>query len=149
TGEGLVLRDSNELRDAYEWSGGHIELVSSGKNQFDSSLLSVSADGTDAFFFTRDVLVANDKNGTLMKLYDARENGGLFVLPPTPPGVASDECHGAGSPTPPEPAISSASPGKGGQELTCRKGFVKKQGRCVKKKKPRRHGKRHGHRHGG
>jgi DNA-binding beta-propeller fold protein YncE len=144
TTEGLVLRDSNEKRDVYEWSDGQIELVSSGKNQFDSSLLSVSADGSDAFFFTRDVLVANDKNGTLMKLYDARENGGFFVVPAPPPCVASDECHGAGSPTPPEPVISSASPGQGGQELTCRKGFVKKRGRCVKKKKPRRHRRHRG-----
>jgi hypothetical protein len=148
TPEGLVLRDSNEKNDVYEWSKGQIELVSSGKNPFDSSLLSVSANGTDSFFFTRDVLVADDKNGTLMKVYDARANGGFFVVPPPPACVASDECHGAGSPSPPEPVISSASPGHGGQELTCRKGFVKKRGRCVKKK-PHRHGKRRGRPHRG
>jgi DNA-binding beta-propeller fold protein YncE len=149
TPESLVLRDSNEKKDVYEWSGGQIELISSGKDQFDSSLLSVSADGTDAFFFTRDVLVANDKNGTLMKLYDARESGGFFVIPEPPPCVASDECHGAGSPTPPEPVISSASPGKGGQELTCKKGYVKKRGKCVKKRKPHRNGKHRAKRHRG
>lgn len=149
TTEGLVLRDSNEKKDVYEWSHGQIELVSSGKNQFDSSLLSASADGTDAFFFTRDRLIADDKNGTLMKIYDARENGGFFVVPSSPACVASDECHGAGSPTPPEPVISSASPGQGGQELICKKGYTKKRGRCVRKK-PHRHGKRHGqHQKGG
>jgi hypothetical protein len=78
-----------------------------------------------------------------MKLYDAREDGGFFVVPDAPECVASDECHGAGSPAQPDPVISSASPGKGGQELICKPKFVNKRGKCVRKK-PRRHGKRHG-----
>jgi DNA-binding beta-propeller fold protein YncE len=148
TGEGLVLRDSNFKRDAYEWKEGKVELISSGHDRFDSGLLSVSADGTDAYFFTRDTLAVGDENGTLMKLYDARENGGFFVVPPEPECVASDECHGAGSPTPPPPEIGSASPGTGGQEETCRKGFVKRGNRCVRKHRPHRHPKRRGHRQG-
>ena len=36
--------------------------------RFDSALLSASADGTDAFFFTRDVLAPEeDRNGTLIE----------------------------------------------------------------------------------
>jgi hypothetical protein len=57
----------------------------------------VSSDGVDAFFFTRETLAPNDKNGTLMKIYDAREGGGFFVIPPPPTCAASDECHGPGS----------------------------------------------------
>ena len=53
-----------------------------GLSPFDSSLLGVSADGTDAYFFTRDVLVPQDKNGSLVKLYDARAEGGFPFLPP-------------------------------------------------------------------
>jgi DNA-binding beta-propeller fold protein YncE len=146
TAEALVLRDSNFKMDAYEWKEGGVELISSGHDPLDSGLLSVSADGTDAYFFTRDTLAVGDENGTLMKLYDARVNGGFFLVPEPPECVASDECHGAGSPTPPQPVIGSASPGKGGQEVGCKKAFVKKQGKCVRKH-PRRHVKRRGQRH--
>jgi hypothetical protein len=97
SGEPLVLRDTNQKLDAYEWSSGHIELISTGQSPFDSGLLSVTADGTDAFFFTREKLASNDENGNLMKLYTAREGGGFFVIPPTPPCAASDECHGPSS----------------------------------------------------
>jgi hypothetical protein len=97
SGESLALRDTNGKGDVYEWNDGKLELISSGQDRSDSSLLTVSADGVDAFFFTRETLAANDKNGTLMKLYDAREEGGFFVVPPPPGCRASDECHGTGS----------------------------------------------------
>jgi hypothetical protein len=92
-------------RDVYEWSNGKIELISSGQDRSDSSLLTVSADGVDVYFFTRETLAANDRNGTLMKLYDAREQGGYFVVPPPPGCRASDECHGAGSEAPPHLSV--------------------------------------------
>ncbi len=76
------------------------QLISTGGSPFDSSLLSASADGTDAFFFTRDTLVPQDENGTLAKVYDAREDGGFPFLPDPVPCKASDECHGAGSAAP-------------------------------------------------
>ncbi|HEY6551148.1 MAG TPA: hypothetical protein VIY71_08125, partial [Solirubrobacterales bacterium] len=57
TGEALTLRDSNEKRDAYEWSDGAQQLISTGTSSSDSELLSASADGKDAFFFTRQKLV--------------------------------------------------------------------------------------------
>ena len=41
-----------------------------------------------------------DKNGTLAKIYDAREEGGFPFLPDPVPCKASDECHGAGSAAP-------------------------------------------------
>jgi hypothetical protein len=97
TGEPLVLRDGNSKLDAYEWSDGTVELISTGKDRFDSGLLSVSADGVDAFFFSRETLAPNDRNGNRMKIYDARSEGGFFVIPPPPPCAASDECHGPGS----------------------------------------------------
>ena len=138
TGESLVLRDSNGLRDAYQWSDGKAELISTGQSAFDSSLQSVSADGTDAFFFTRERLVPEDKNGKLIKLYTARTNGGFFVIPPPPPCAASDECHGASS-VPPAPAAIGTLQGSGGNQppprKKCRKGTVRKNGKCVKRKK--------------
>src|SRR5262249_29495366 len=95
--EQLVLRDQNRLEDAYEWEQGTVRLISTGVSSYDSGLLSVSRDGKDAFFFTREQLVPEDENAESMRVYDAREGGGVFVTPSSPPCAASDECHGPGS----------------------------------------------------
>jgi hypothetical protein len=95
--EQLVLRDANGKRDAYEWEAGRIELISTGADPADAGLLSVSANGVNAYFFTRATLVPEDENADAMKIYDARERGGFASLPAPVPCQASDECHGAGS----------------------------------------------------
>ena len=146
--EGLVLSDTNEKLDAYEWSGGtSVAVISTGRSLDDSALLSVSENGKDAFFFTRDILVPTDENGGAVKIYDAREDGGFEQFSTPKPCAASDECHGAGTPTPPPPNINSLEgPGSSGfgppkESKRCGKGKVRRGGRCVK-----RHPKRHGHR---
>ncbi len=122
--EGLVDRDLNENQDVYEWepqgfkfemehekfqtcetTGGCVQLISTGTSPFDSSLLGVSADGTDVYFFTHDSLVSSDQNGSLVKIYDARSLGGFDQVPPPHQCQASDECHGSGSAMPPPPII--------------------------------------------
>jgi hypothetical protein len=163
TGEQLVLRDTNENLDAYEWSpqrtgpgacedpAGCQQLISSGTSIFDSGMLGVTADGTDAFFFTREKLVEEDFNGEAMKIYDAREGGGFFKLPAEPPCAAADECRGAATQAAPPPQIGTFK-GTGGQAKPkrCRKGFVKRHGKCVKKKKKRSKAKKkHGSSRGG
>ena len=88
--DALAPRDLDESEDVYEWepqgtgnlqadkpyfseaTGDCIGLISTGTSPFDSSLLGVSANGTDAYFFTRDTLVPQDENGQLVKIYDAR-----------------------------------------------------------------------------
>lgn len=150
SGEPLVLRDTNQKSDAYEWKDGRVELISSGQSPFDSGLLGVSADGKDAFFFTRETLVSGDANGSLMKLYDAREGGGFFIIPPAPQCAASDECHGVSSPAPPPPSIGTNA-GSGGNRIKkpkpCPKGkrMVKRKGkvRCVRRKHHHRKNRAH------
>jgi hypothetical protein len=116
--EGLVLSDTNEKKDAYEWSGGaKIGLISTGRSLADSSLLTVSQDGADVFFFTRDVLVPEDENGGAVKIYDAREGGGYLQRSTPPPCAASDECHGPGTQAPPPPNINSVT-GEGSERPT-------------------------------
>jgi hypothetical protein len=145
----FVLRDANEQQDAYEWTpadGGRVELISSGDSPKGSSLLTVTANGSDAYFFTNATLVKEDENGPQTKLYDAREGGGFFRVPPVPPCVASDECHGPSTQAPGAPNIRTVA-GTDGNKVKkskkCKKGFVKKKKRCVKKRKHRRH--RHHH----
>jgi hypothetical protein len=138
TAEPLVLRDTNHKKDVYEWKDGEQQLVSTGISDFEAGLLSASADGADVFFYTRATLVPQDQNGNLMKIYDARANGGFLVFAPPPLCAASDECHGPGTQASPPPPIGSYA-GQGGNVRTtrkkCKKGFVKKKGKCVKKKK--------------
>ena len=84
--EGLVDRDLNNELDAYQWeSGKGTELISTGTSSGASSLAGVSADGTDAFFFTHDTLVPEDENGSRVKVYDARAFGGLSDRPAAGP----------------------------------------------------------------
>jgi hypothetical protein len=105
TDESFALRDTNGKSDAYEWKNGTIKLLSSGLGPQDSALLSVSEDGKDAFFFTRDVLAPQDQNGNAIKVYDARENGGFLFEESPRPCAASDECHGAGTEPPKAPEV--------------------------------------------
>jgi len=150
--DALALRDANNHRDVYEWTpadGGTVELISTGGDPDDSSLLSATANGKDVFFFTHQTLVRTDENGPLIKLYDAREGGGFFIVPPRPACAASDECHGPSSVPGPPPNIRTiaGTDGNGKQIKRCKKkGFVKKRGKCVKKKKkhPRHSTRRHG-----
>jgi hypothetical protein len=162
----LAPRDLNGHGDVYEWEpqgagsvggkcdstsstysksyNGCVALISTGTSPFASSLLGVSADGADAYFFTRDRLVPQDENGTLVKIYDARQEGGFPYTPPPPLCKASDECHGAGSPVPTAPPLGSkANSGSGNAvppaAIACKKGFVEKHRTCVKKPHPRRH----------
>ena len=147
--EGLVLSDTNEKLDAYQWNGGlEVDKISTGRSSYDSKLLSVSADGTDAYFFTRDVLVPTDENGGAVKVYDARVDGGYLQGSHRLPCAASDECHGPGTPQPPSPNINSVTgagpqqaPGGEAKPKKCKKGFVKKHNRCVKKHTVRKHRK--------
>ena len=150
--EPLALRDTNGKQDVYEWSDKTVELISTGTNGNPSSLLSASADGVDAFFFTREKRAPQDKNGPVVKVYDARSAGGFFAEAEQQPCKASDECHGAGS-VPAPPAIIQSTQGTPAQapqpkRKPCRRGFVKtkgkakgrKKGKCVKRRTRKRNG---------
>ena len=161
TDEPIVLRDGDGRQDVYEWqeegtgpnpggcdegnpnhfsSGVCVSLISTGTSQFDSGLLGATGDGRDVFFFTHDTLVKNDENGPITKLYDARTGGGSFVIPPPADCVASDECHGPGTVAATPPPVRTLDVAPGNERAAapgakpCRKGFVKKHGKCVKKK---------------
>jgi hypothetical protein len=150
TSERLGLEDTNKAADAYEWEDGQTHLISSGTNAQGSRFVSVSRDGTDAFFFTRDSLAPQDRNGSPIKVYDARVNGGFLYIAPPFACKASDECHGPGTQASPPPPINTVK-GSGRtpnptQGKKCKRRFVKKHGKCVKRRHHRRHARK-SHRH--
>jgi hypothetical protein len=156
--DAIALLDANARRDVYEWetpgtgncvasnsnpnyfafTGNCLSLISTGSSPHDSGLLSASADGTDVYFFTHDTLAHEDLNGPVTKIYDARVKGGFFHVPPPVLCAASDECHGPGTKAPDRPPIGTVA-GTPGNPTTspagCKKGFVKRKGKCVRKRK--------------
>lgn len=146
----LVLNDANRRADVYQYSdAGGQQLISAGSGPFDSGLLTASTNGVDVFFFTHEALAPEeDESGSQMKIYDAREGGGFFKLPPDVPCKASDECHGPGTVAPGPPVIQSSGKSTHGNFVICKKNQVKRHGKCVKKKKKKaakKHKKAHHH----
>jgi hypothetical protein len=155
TEEAIVLRDGDNAKDVYEWekegagptaggcdsenpnlfpTGICLSLITSGTSQFDSSLLSASAHGGDVFFFTHDTLAHEDENGPVTKIYDARTAGGLFDIPPRALCAASDECHGPGTAAAaPSPIRTLAGTPGNARSRACRKRFVRRHGKCVRR----------------
>jgi hypothetical protein len=127
TDDSLVPRDTDERRDVYEYVNGRAQLISSGTssrdvaafifgpNLFTAGLVGVSSDGANVYFTTYDSLVGQDRNGSFLKFYDARTNGGFPFVSRPAPCEAADECAGSGS-SPPEipPDTSGAALGAGG-----------------------------------
>jgi hypothetical protein len=157
TADPLVARDTNGLRDVYEYVEGRPQLISSGTSAIDSQnvnsglffagLSGVSADGVNVYFSTYESLVPQDHNGSFLKFYDARTGGGFPFVATLAPCEAADECAGSGSSPPTLPsATSSAMLGDGGNV-----GSPPRKGHKKKKRYPkhRRHsvgkgGRRHG-----
>jgi hypothetical protein len=137
-------------RDVYEWENGIVYLLSTGTSSRNSYLLDSSESGDDVFFATTQSLVPGDTDGGY-DVYDARVPrpgestaqsssscegstcqgpARAFELPaaPTSAGVT-----GAGNPVaetaPPSPPTK-AKP----KAAKCRRGYLKRKGRCVKTK---------------
>jgi len=158
TAEPLVIGDTDELLDVYEWEeeglgscekeGGCVYLISGGHSSSPDFLFAMSQSGGDVFFRTADLLLPRDKETTL-SIYDARVGGGE-------PEIETEiECEGEGChphSTPPT-LLTPAKPTPGADDQVvekrhCPKGKrrVKRHGKevCVKK-----HHKRHHHRRAG
>jgi len=146
----LVPADTNVKQDVYQWqapgsgectesgfgfaaeAGGCVTLISSGKDETDSEFIDASADGDDVFFATGASLVPWDP--AQIDLYDARVGGG-FAPPPSPPAECTGEACQPQTPPPAPPTIGSGAVGPGNPKPPpkCKKGFVRKKGKCVKK----------------
>jgi hypothetical protein len=147
TQEALVGADQNATWDVYAWHDGALQLVSGGSEGFGIApsfrQSAVSADGRDVFFITQAPLVGADTNNTY-DVYDARIGGGSPEVGSSVLCVGEEQCRGvAARPPVPAPIASGTFAGPGNQSAPapCKKGKVRKKGRCVKK--PNRHEKHH------
>ena len=154
SGDALVPHASNGRQNVYEYEGGHVYLISDGAGSYDSSFLDASPNGDDVFIATADQLVPQDQDSQV-DVYDARVSGGFPVSVAPPACDNGDSCKGPESPQPgvfgaPASATFSGAgnlaPGVAVKPVAkakvnpkgCKKGFVKKLGKCVKKKRARK-----------
>jgi hypothetical protein len=156
TFDSLVIDDTNQDRDVYQWeaqgtgtcttTGGCVSLISSGRAEGGASFVDASASGADVYFLTDGSLVPSDPGGSV-DLYDARVGGG-FPIPDPESICIGDACQPL-PPEPEDPTPGTLRPGSPNPSLPvtkpvtkCKKGQVRKKGKCVKKK--RRHRNRSG-----
>jgi hypothetical protein len=164
----LVPQDVNENWDVYEYepasvgdcspssptysptSAGCTGLISSGTSNKESAFLDASESGDDVFFLTSSKLAPQDVDSS-RDVYDAHVCGaeGVPCLPE--PAAPAEPCKGencqAGAPAPGEATPGTQSFSGEGNVVQCRKGQVKKAGKCVKKKQPKKHKKKHHKKH--
>lgn len=148
--DSLATPDINADGDVYQWEaagtgscqqfGGCVALISSGIAEGGAHFADASVDGEDTFFLTDGSLVPGDPGG--VDLYDARVGGG-FPVGSTKIPCVGDACQPLPS-EPLPPVVLSSVEGLGNPPLSyrdigrCRKGKVRRQGECVKKKVKRR-----------
>jgi hypothetical protein len=162
--DALVTSDTNQTGDVYQYEppgvgscttaantysaqdGGCVDLISSGTSPQRSAFLDASESGNDVFFLSSSKLSPQDVDDA-QDVYDAHsceEATGCLAEPaaPTPP-CTGEACQ----PEPPAPAEAkpqSQSFSGPGNPVTCRKGQVKKAGKCVKKQKKHKKRKKSG-----
>jgi WD40-like Beta Propeller Repeat len=146
TAEKLQADDTNGGDDIYIWQEGVVALVSPGRTGVpESDFGYMSASGNDVMFETEGQLVPEDEDER-NDLYTARVNGGFPYIAPTPPCHDNEACHGrpAAPPAAGQPATADfVGPGNPGTPRACRKGTVRRRGKCVKKPRPRRQKRNH------
>jgi hypothetical protein len=139
--------------NVYEYEDGRVHLLSSGTSDAPSYFYEASADGKDAYLIGAQALTPG-ASGAEYSVYDAKVDGGFPGSPPAT-GCQGESCRGAT--TQPAAASSPATSGFSGpsegpdhaQKPVCRKGRVKKAGKCVKKQAKKKRHRSDGSRHAG
>ncbi len=146
TGEPLSAEDGDTDANPYLWKEGQL-LALPGTEEAPT----VSPDGSEVGFASEAPLLATDGD-TAEDVYVARVDGG-FPNPPTPPAcdpLSEGACQGPGSLPATGPAAATATFSGSGNaaqpQPSCRKGKVKKRGKCVarhnkKKRTPHKKGR--------
>jgi hypothetical protein len=147
----LVPEATPGFLHVYEWHDGTISLISAPDDPGNAYFLGSSADGSNVFFSTSAQLARQDTDNAV-DIYDARVDGGFEGL--TPPVCTGTGCQGVPGAAPifatpasvtfegvgnfpaPEAAVKpSSKPSKAkSKPKKCKRGLVKKHGRCVREK---------------
>ena len=145
-------------QDVYEYHEGRVGLISTGHSPSSDLWPVIAPSGRDIFFMTREDVVPQDSDG-LLSLYDARIDGGFPPPAVKEGGCTGDSCQGPpsvpnllgapasatfsglGNPVPATPTPT-VKPKPKAKPKACKKGYVKKRGKCVKKPKPKKKAKR-------
>ncbi len=156
TAEPLVLGDTDEQLDVYEWEeeevgsceteGGCVYLISGRHSASPDYLFAMSASGGDVFFRTADILLPRDAESTL-SLYDARVDGGFPEPSKKITCAKTNTCQPPPTPVPIQPQPTTSVTGPDGNVPSgkhCPKGkrAVKRGGKTTCVKKHRKHHKR-------
>jgi hypothetical protein len=136
-------------RDVYEWENGRVYLVSTGTSSQNSYVGDESEDGNDVFFSTAQGLSPGDTDETY-DVYDARVPRPGDHAPPPPAPCEGDVCQGPpsvymlleapasatfsglGNPMQASSGIVATRVLPARKTAKCRRGLVKRRGRCVK-----------------
>lgn len=139
--------------DAYEWRDGRLLLVSDGLTDWPGPdaaprVKGITPSGKDILFIAA-TQYTSDALDDFLRLYDARIGGGIEFPPPRPP-CPLEVCQGTPRGAPEEQAPGTGTfAGPGGatkpSSASCRKGKVRRKGRCVAKKPSRKHRSRANH----
>jgi len=162
----LVSADQNTARpdqnpyggaDAYEWRDGKVILVTDGLTNWPGKFVSeapaisgVSRSGNDVYFTAATQYTPDALDG-YRRLYDARIGGG-FDFPEAEQPCPLEVCQGVPNGAPEEALPGSAGffgPDNASSRPRCKKGKVRRKGRCVRRHKKHRkratthHGRTH------
>lgn len=162
---GTEIEQIPSCLDVYEWeapgsgtcpqasatrpNGGCLFLISSGQSGQPSYFADADRQGGNAYFFTASPLVPADGDQNY-DVYDARVEGGLasqHEMPAEPCG-SRQVCQGpqAAAETAGTPGTSTFIGPGNPKAPKCRKGFVRRHGKCVKRHRHlKRHHRKHGH----
>lgn len=151
----LVTQVQANTTNVYEYRAGDVYLVSGGNASSPPGSVALTLFGADplgrnVFFTTVEQLLPQDGE-TERALYDAREGGG-FPAPALQAGCFGETCRGSLGATPPSQSPGSASQAGGGnlapsvsppavvkpKPKQCKKGFVRKKGKCIRKAKSKK-----------
>jgi hypothetical protein len=160
----LVPGDINGQLNVYEYFEGQQHLISSGTSNAPSMFADASADGRNVFFVTGQGLVRGDTDSQ-ESVYDARVDGGLAsqneaVVPPS--CEALEACRSPLSEPPAQllsgsaalvgPGNLAVAPEQPGSKqpavkkpAKCKKGFVRRNDKCVKTRRVKQKGTRRKH----
>jgi hypothetical protein len=145
-GETLPLAINWEYEpNVYEYENGVVHLIAPS-----AVLVNSTPSGNDVFLDTFSQLTPTDQDGS-PDVYDARVGGGFPAL--APPACAGASCQGNPAPAPIfstpasvtfsgpgnfPPAPTSSQPPPKPKPKACKKGFVRKKGRCVRRHKTKK-----------